>query len=93
MTQLQIRTEGHERHIFPCDCGDFHYVEVDWDDVDPDWRWLQLTEGLFAYPWKARIKAAWLILSGKHHHHSGVILDEANTKALLEVLQKHDLGK
>lgn len=87
MTEMRPRWgAGHHEHHFPCDCGDWHYLQVSVDEFDPDWRFLEVTDTFTARRWRDRIKAAFTVLRGKTHYHSGVVLDRQNTEDLKAVV-------
>ena len=88
MTEMKTRIEGHQDHHFPCDCGDWHYLDVSIDDVDESWRFLSLADSYLAHRWRDRIRASWTILRGKEHCHRGVLLDLANATDLKAVLDE-----
>lgn len=89
MTKMNSRFEGHEEHHFPCDCGDWHYLEVTWDDEDSEWRYLSVADSYHFHKWKDRIKAVFDILRGKVHYHSGILLTGENLRELKEVINKY----
>lgn len=85
---MKTRVEGHHKHHFPCDCFDWHYLDVSIDDVDETWRYLSVADTYMASRWRDRIRGAWTVLRGKEHCHRGVILDKANTLDLKEVIDE-----
>lgn len=89
MAKLRSKFEDHHEYIWKCDCGDWHYLEMCWDDQDPTWRSLELVDTYHAHRIRDRIKAAITILRGKPHYHSGIVLDEQTVADIIAVLSKH----
>ena len=85
---MKTRTPGWQEHHFPCDCGDWHYLEVSIDDADPQWRFLTLVDSYVPHRWRDRLKGAWMMLRGAEHCHRGVLLDLANAADLKAVIDK-----
>ncbi len=89
MAKFNSKLDGHHEYIWPCDCGDSHFIQITWDDQDSEWRFLEITETYHARTLWNRVKTALTVLRRKPHYHSGVVLDEANTKEILETLTQH----
>lgn len=90
---MPSKFDNHYKYIFPCDCGDYHSIEVEWDDADADWRFLSIADMYRARRLRDRIKAAFTVLRGKLHYHSGVLLTEEAVNGLRTVLDRHQPRK
>ena len=86
MTEMKTRIADHHEHHFPCDCGDWHYLDVSVDDVDETWRFLSVADTYWPHRYRDRIKAAFTLLRGKSHCHNGVLLDLANATDVKAVI-------
>jgi hypothetical protein len=84
---------GHETYWFPCSCHDWHYLEVDWDDEDEQWRALNIADTYWPRSWRDRLQAAFKMLRNKPHYHTGVLLTNEHLEELRTVLNKYSTGK
>lgn len=89
MAELISKFDDHHEYIWKCECADWHYLQIGWDDKDVQWRWLEVTDTWHPTGWWERIRVAAKLLRGKPHFHGGIMLDEANVNDLLAVLSKH----
>lgn len=86
----QVPYRYADKYVFHCDCvGAGHYLEVLWDDDDPEFRYLMLEEGWRPRTLKERLRGAWRMLWGRTVMGDGILLDEVNASALQRVLAKH----
>ena len=86
MTKMKTRTPDWQEHWFPCDCGDWHFLQVSIDKDEPQWRWLVLADAYIARRWRDRLKGIWMLVRGKEHSHRGVILNQENVTDLKSVI-------
>jgi hypothetical protein len=89
MARLEEKFDGHDSLIFPCDCGDCHYLRIEWDDEDPDWRFLWFEGAVWPQSFKQRIKWAFNALRGKVVFNDGVILNKEVLADLKEFVNKY----
>lgn len=78
-----------DSYIWPCECSSYHYLTIDWDDADPTWRLLEISDTYHPTRWRDRIAAAWKMLRGQEHWPVSVLLDDANVADIMMVLSKH----
>lgn len=79
--------------IFPCDCGDDHFLRISWwDDGDgygPDCDmdgYLHLG-GNFWSRLRTRPAAIWKLLTGRHYDtYVGIVLDRENARRIAKAL-------
>jgi hypothetical protein len=78
------------KHLFPCDCGESHFLELSWsEDPDDDFPgYLDVTQTIWSGGIWDRIKAAGKVLLGRRHYFGGVVLDEETTDHLIESLNE-----
>ncbi|HVA10532.1 MAG TPA: hypothetical protein VNG12_27790, partial [Acidimicrobiales bacterium] len=87
MTEMRDRWGAdHHEHHFPCDCGDWHYLDVSTDEHDPDWQYLEIADTFWPTRWRDRIKAALTVLRAKPHHARALLLNRENVRDLKEVI-------
>lgn len=89
MAKLTPKFDSHHQYIWKCDCWDWHYIEVDWDDEDETWRYLSIADTYWPHRIRDRIRAAITVLRGEPHHHTGIILSDKDVADLIAVLSKH----
>lgn len=89
MAELISKHKELHSFIWKCECSDYHYVEIAWDDDDPDFRFLEIVDTFRPQRYRDRIVAAVKMARGKSHTPSAVILDNANVADIIAVLSKH----
>lgn len=89
MAEIPSKHPSLHKYIWRCDCADWHYLELEWDDEDPTWRFLELADTYWPHNFRDRLKAAWRVLRKQPHYARGILLDEPTIKDILEVLSKH----
>lgn len=89
MAVLKKEFENHDSLIFPCDCGDSHYLRIEWDDEDPEWRFLWVEGCVFPHGIKNRLKWAFNSLRGKVVFNDGVILNKEVLAELQSYINKY----
>lgn len=82
MTEMRSNLLAHHVHHFPCDCGDWHYLVVEVDDVDADWQYLDIADAYWPRRWRDRLRDAVTVLRGQPHYFRSLVLDEANARDL-----------
>ena len=83
----EIEYDGHEEHIFPCDCHSGHFLQFCWDS-DPDYRYLWITSEIRHEGLGARIKDAWKVLRGKRCIQTEIVLTDETVKSLYRALKE-----
>lgn len=89
MAVLNKKLDDHDSLIFPCDCGDSHYLRVEWDDEDPEWRFLWFEGVVWPRGIRQRIKWAWKSLKGDIVYNDGVILNKDTLSDLKEYIDRY----
>lgn len=77
------------KYLFPCDCHDSTYLEVEWwDDFDGYPGYLNITPTFWAPTIRERIKTSIKVLFGKRHYLNGVLLEADTAARLIETVQE-----
>lgn len=90
MTKIKSKWPGHHEDIFYCDCYDrSHAITIDFDDEDPQFRFLSFVERFRPRGIKDRIQLAWRMLLGKDSTIAEVLLADDILLDLTKTLVRH----
>lgn len=81
--------DGHEEHVWFCDCTELtHAMRATWDEDDPEWRYLEFHSVIRPNTWKQRIEWAWKAIRGKDTYGSEIILHPEVVRSLKAFLEQ-----
>lgn len=88
MSKIEEHNLGEEHHslIFPCDCHDDHYLHLEWDEEDSEWRYLYVTNQWRPVGLRDKIKSCYKILRNREYMVDLVILNDKSIDALKKFL-------
>lgn len=83
MTKLESKNPNREKMIWECECG-CCYLRINWDNDDPECRFLYIDTYHCPHTIKTRLKTAWRALKGYEVGHAEVVLDDPCVTGLAE---------
>ena len=86
---LLKRWEGKgvsEKHIFPCDCSDNHYLAI-WRHSD-EYDTLSIEEHWVFRSWRDKVGGVWNVLRGRPAYATEIILDKRTRAEIIEILKE-----
>jgi hypothetical protein len=84
------------RFLFPCDCNDGTYLEVEWWEDEPTDEfpgYIDITPTMWGLSLWARVKGAVRLVFGQKYYGTGVVLDNDTINELVETINASKVRK